>query len=116
MNPTTILAATLAAVFVTLGTAKVLALPSMQRRAAHVGFSVGAYRRIGGLEVAGAFGLLAGAYLPLMRTVAALSLVLLLAGAVITHLRNDDGIKELAPALVLAILLGILVVLAIRGL
>lgn len=116
MNPSTILAATLAAVFVAFGTAKVLALPSMQTRAAHVGFSVGAYRRIGALEVAGAFGLLAGAYVPLLRTVAALGLVLLLAGAVITHLRNDDGIKEVAPALVLAILLGVLAVLEICGL
>lgn len=116
MNATTILAVTLAAAFVALGTAKLLALPSMQTRAAHVGFSVGAYRRIGALEVAGAIGLLAGAYVPLLGTLAALGLLLLLAGAVITHLRNGDGIKEVAPALVLAILLGVLVVLEICGL
>jgi hypothetical protein len=32
---------------------------------------------------------------------AATGLVLLLGGAVIAHLRNGDGIRELAPALVL---------------
>ncbi|WP_328529961.1 DoxX family protein [Nocardioides sp. NBC_00368] len=114
MNPTTVLAATLAAVFVAFGTAKLLAVASMQTRAAHVGFSVGAFRRIGALEVAGAVGLLAGAYVPLLRAVAAIGLLLLLTGAVITHLRNGDGIKAAAPALFLAILLSILVVIEIR--
>ena len=43
-----------------LGAAKILAVPPMRAAAAHVGFSVAAYRRIGVLEVAGAVGLLVG--------------------------------------------------------
>lgn len=116
MNATSILAATLAAVFVAFGTAKLLAFPSMQTRAAHVGFSVGAYRRIGALEVAGAIGLLVGAAAPLLRMLAALGLLLLLAGAMVTHLRNKDGIKGAAPALVLATVLALLLTIEVQGL
>lgn len=116
MNATTILAATLAVVFLGFGTAKLLALPSMRSRAAHVGFSVGAYRLIGALEVAGAIGLLLGETMPLVRALAALGLVLLLAGAVITHLRNDDGIKGAAPALVLAAVVAVLLAMGAQGL
>lgn len=103
MNPTTLLAFVLAATFFAFGMAKLLAVPSMQVRAAHVGFSIGAYRWIGALEVAGAAGLLIGAA-PLLRALAALGLLMLLAGAVLTHLRVKDGIKDMAPALVLACL------------
>src|SRR5690242_15524643 len=48
----TILAIVLAFLFVTLGTTKVLALPVMRERAAEAVFTVGAYRRIGALELA----------------------------------------------------------------
>jgi uncharacterized membrane protein YphA (DoxX/SURF4 family) len=111
MNSSTILAASLAAIFVAFGTAKLLALPSMQTRAAHVGFTVDAYRGIGALEVAGAIGLLVGAAVPLLRALAALGLLLLLMGAVATHLRVKDGIREAVPALVLGVLLAILLAL-----
>lgn len=104
MNPTTLLAFVLAATFFAFGMAKLLAVPSMQARAAHVGFSIGAYRWIGVLEVAGAAGLVIGAAAPLLRALAALGLLMLLAGAVLTHLRVEDGIKDMAPALVLACL------------
>ncbi|MBV9060084.1 MAG: DoxX family protein, partial [Pseudonocardiales bacterium] len=51
---TTALAGTLAVFFTGLGTAKIRAVPAMRQRAAHVGMSTAAYRRIGALEVAGA--------------------------------------------------------------
>lgn len=108
MSAATVLAAVLAAVFLAAGAAKLLAVPSMRARAAHVGFSIEAYRGIGALEVAGAAGLLVGAASPLLRTAAALGLVLLLGGAAITHLRMKDGIKEMAPAVVLGALLVVL--------
>ena len=47
-----------AVVFVALGAAKILAAAPMRGRAAHAGFSVDAYRRIGVLEIAGAVGVL----------------------------------------------------------
>lgn len=116
MNATTILASVLAAVFAAFGTAKLLAVPSMRTRAAHVGFSVGAYRRIGALEVAGAIGLLAGSAAPLLRTLAAVGLLLLLVGAVATHVRHHDGIKGAAPALLLATMVAVLLAGQAHGL
>lgn len=104
MNATTILASILAATFFAFGMAKLLAVPSMRARAAHVGFSTDAYRWIGLLEVAGAAGLLIGAASPLLRALAALGLLMLLAGAVLTHSRVKDGIKDMVPALVLGCL------------
>lgn len=111
MSPTALLAAALAAVFAAFGGAKLVAVPSMRARAAHVGFGVAAYRRIGALEVAGAAGLLLRAWLPLVGVLAAAGLLLLMAGAVVTHVRAKDEIKDVVPALVLAMLLAVLLAL-----
>ena len=51
MNPTSILTVLLIVAFAVLGPAKLAALPAMRARAEHVGFGVGAYRRIGALEI-----------------------------------------------------------------
>jgi hypothetical protein len=104
MNVSVVLAALIAAIFTALGAAKVLAVPPMQTRAAHAGLSVAAYRRIGLLEVAGAAGVLIGLIRPLLGGMASVGLLLLLAGAVVTHLRNHDGPREVAPAVVCAVL------------
>jgi hypothetical protein len=93
-----------AALFVLLGVAKLLALPRMRALADHAGFSVAAYRGIGALEVAGAAGLLLGLAVPLLGFAAGAGLLLLLAGAVITHARNGDGFRAMAPAVVCAAL------------
>ena len=42
--------------------------------------------------------------MPLLGGLAGVGLLLLLAGAVVTHLRNDDGPREVAPAVVCAVL------------
>jgi hypothetical protein len=102
MTTTIILATLLIVAFAVLGTAKLAAVPAMRSRAEHAGFSVAAYRRIGALEIAGVLGLLLGAAVPAMGALAAIGLLLLLGGAVLTHLRNGDGPKEMAPAIVLA--------------
>ena len=115
MNLLTILAIALATVFAALGAAKVLAVPAMQARAAHVGFSVEAYRGIGALELTGAVGLLAGMAVPALQAAASVGLLLLLVGAMAAHLRAGDG-KGAAPALVLAILVAALLALAARPL
>ena len=101
MNATPVLAAVLVVAFGLLGSAKLAAVPAMRARAQHVGLGVGAYRRIGALEILAVLGILVGAAVPLIGVLAATGLVLLLGGAVIAHLRTGDGIRELAPALVL---------------
>jgi hypothetical protein len=104
MNVSIALAALVAVIFIALGVAKILAVPPMQARAAHVGFSVAAYRRIGVLEVAGAIGVLAGLIRPLLGGLASVGLLLLLAGAMVTHMRNHDSAREVAPSVVCAML------------
>lgn len=107
---TTVLAAILVAAFAMLGSAKLAAVPAMRTRAEHVGFSVGSYRRIGVLELLGVAGVLVGSVVPAVGVLAGLGLLLLLGGAITTHLRNGDGAKEIAPAVVLgAVSLGYLV-------
>ena len=101
MNATPVLAAVLVVAFGLLGSAKLAAVPAMRARAQHVGLSVDDYRRIGALEILAVLGILVGAAVPVIGVLAATGLVLLLGGAAITHLRNGDGIRELAPALVL---------------
>lgn len=97
---TTILTAMLAFFFAVLGLGKILAVPSMRARAAHVGFSVDAYRRIGVLEVLGAAGLLVGLVEPVVGVLAGVGLLLLLLGALGVHVRNGDSPKLAAPAAV----------------
>ena len=103
MNPTSILAGILVVAFAPVGTAKLAAGPAMRAKAEHVGFSVTAYRRIGLLEVLGVGGLLVGAFVPLIGALAAVGLLLLLGGAVVAHVRGGDGIREIAPAVALAL-------------
>ena len=104
MNGSIALTVMLTAILSALGFAKILAIAPMRARAAHVGFSVAAYRRIGVLEVAGAIGLAVGLVQPLLGGLAGTGLLLLLAGAVVTHVRNGDGLREVAPAVVCALL------------
>jgi hypothetical protein len=101
MNATPVLAAVLVVAFALLGSAKLAAVPAMRARAEHVGFGVDAYRRIGALEVLAVMGILVVAAVPVIGVLAATGLVLLLGGAVITHLRHGDGLREIAPSLVL---------------
>ena len=103
MTATTILAGILVVAFAAAGATKLAAVPAMRARAAHVGFSVAAYRRIGSLEILGVLGLLAGALVPVIGALAAAGLLLLLGGAVLAHRRSGDGPRELAPALVLGL-------------
>jgi hypothetical protein len=104
MTLTAILAGLLVLAFAVLGSAKLAAVPAMRAKAAHVGFSVAAYRRIGLLEVLGVLGLLVGAVVPGVGALAGAGLLLLLGGAVVAHLRNGDGLREIAPALILGLL------------
>ena len=116
MTATTILAGVLVVAFAAAGAAKLAAVPAMRARAAHVGFSVAAYRRIGLLEILGVLGVLVGALLPVIGVLAAAGLLLLLGGAMIAHLRSGDGPRELAPALVLGLATLAFLILVVGGL
>jgi hypothetical protein len=100
---TTILAGILIVAFAVAGSAKLAAVPAMRAKADHVGFSVAAYRRIGFLEILAVIGLIVGAFVPAIGALAAAGLLMLLAGAVVTHLRNGEGIREIVPAVVLGL-------------
>ena len=95
--PAIALAALVAVTFLALGAAKILALAPMRAPAAHAGFSVAAYRAIGALEVAGAVGVALGPVAPPLGALAGAGLLLLLAGAVVAHLRNGDGPRNWPP-------------------
>lgn len=104
MSLALIVALALACAFAGLGAAKVAKTPSMLARADHVGFTAQSYQLIGVAELAGAVGVLAGlAYLPIGYA-AGLGLLVLLGGAVATHLRRGDGPADLAPAAAFAAL------------
>ena len=116
MNPTPILAGLLVLAFSAAGFAKLAAVPAMRGRAEHAGFSVSAYRRIGLLEVLGVLGLLVGPFVPVIGALAAAGLLMLLGGAIVTHLRNGDGMREIAPAVVLSLVTMAFLVLVVGSL
>ncbi|RNL77576.1 DoxX family protein [Nocardioides marmorisolisilvae] len=102
MDLTIITAAGVASGFAALGTAKVMKTRLMRARAQHVGFRVERYQLIGGAELIGAAGVLAGlAYTP-VGYASATGLLALLAGAALVHIRQGDGPAELAPAALFA--------------
>jgi len=104
MNASITLAVLVTLIFGLLGTAKIMAVPPMRYLASEAGFSVDAYRGIGVLEVAGAVGVALGLAVPLLGRVAAVGLLLLLAGALITHIRQGDGPRKYAPVIVCGVL------------
>jgi hypothetical protein len=116
MNATAVLAGVLVVAFFLLGSAKLAAAPAMRARAEHVGFSVDAYRRIGALEILAVIGILVGVAVPVIGALAATGLVLLLGGAVVTHLRNGDAVRDIAPAIVLGVVATVYAVLVLNGL
>lgn len=100
----TVLAALIVLQAVLLGGAKVLQTEPMRERAAHVGFTPSAYSRIGALELLAAAGVVIGIAVHPIGVLAAVGLLLLLAGAIIAHLRSGDRVAQLVPALVVAAL------------
>ena len=94
----TITAVAVAAGFTVLGAAKVAKTPFMRVRAERVGFKAESYQLIGGAELAGAAGVLAGLVYPPAGYTAAIGLLALLSGAIVSHTRHGDGLSELAPA------------------
>lgn len=96
-----ILTIALVGCFTILGLAKVVGAAGMPARAAHLDFNYAVYKRIGALELLAALGLLLGLGQAWFGLAAALGLILLMTGACVTHLRNNDGPREIAPAVVM---------------
>ncbi|MDX8140583.1 DoxX family protein [Lentzea sp. BCCO 10_0061] len=110
---TLVLSALLAVAFIGAGVSKVMKVPAMVAAAETHGFTADGYRNIGLLEVAGAAGLLIGLWWAPLGIAAALGLTLLMAGAVIVHVRAGDKVAETVPAVVLTLLAGTALVLRI---
>ncbi|MFE1983774.1 DoxX family protein [Streptomyces mirabilis] len=114
-TPTIVLAVLLAAIFLLLGAAKLAAVPAMRQAAAHVGMTTAHYRLLGALEVVAAAGLLAGLRITALGAAAAAGLILLMAGAVVVHLRSGDPAARCLPAAVVGALAAAHLVLLAGG-
>ncbi|MFI8823521.1 DoxX family protein [Streptomyces sp. NPDC053431] len=97
------LAVVLTLVFLSLGAAKIAAVPFMRQAAAHLGMSPGLYRVVGTLEVAGAAGLVLGLASAPIAVAAAIGLALLMTAAAVVHLRHGDPPVRALPAALLAL-------------
>ncbi|MBF6341102.1 DoxX family protein [Nocardia abscessus] len=102
MIATTVLAALLAIIFLASGATMTLATSFQRGNAAHLGFSIDAFRRIGVLALLGAIGVLLGLTIPLVGVLAATGLVALMVGAVVCHLRVRDRFGQLIPPIAVA--------------
>lgn len=99
MRMSTGLGVATSAVLVAAGSSKIAAIKPMRTRAAHLLYSVNAYRLIGLAELAAAAGILGGRREPALGAVSAGGVTALMVGAVLSHRRVHDPVTELLPAL-----------------
>jgi len=103
--------------FATSGLQKMIFNTMSSQMAEHLGFTKSSFRRIGVLEFIGGVGVLIGlaarhaSTLAWINVAAATGLVLMMLGALAVHLRKGDGVKGSIPALALAALCVVEVVL-----
>ena len=96
----------LAALFTFSSSIKLLGVPKSLAIRDHLGVAPTHWRIIGGLELAGVAGVLAGLVWAPIGIAAATGLALLSIGAVAFHLRASDRIADMVPA-VIGIALGV---------
>jgi hypothetical protein len=101
---TVVLAILLSLTFAASGGLKVAGVKSAMDQADHLRFPHNAYKGIGALELLAVIGLLAGLAVWPLGVAAGAGLVLLMIGAVITHIRVGDKIAQFGPALALGVL------------
>jgi len=80
---------------------KLTGQPRMRASAAHFGITWKRYRLIGVAELAAAAGVLAGLAWRPIGLAAGLCLGLLLLGAIATHVRAGDAVRQALPALLI---------------
>ena len=111
-----VLSCLLAAALLFSGSRKIAGGKAVTGEAAHLGVPMRGYRLIGVAEVAAAAGLLIGLAWAALGVAAATGLVLLMSGAVISHIRVGDAADRWAPAAVLAVLAVVTLLLRIASL
>ena len=85
--------------------------PRVMESMLSVGVASGQVPLLAALEILGALGLVVGIWVPWIGTAAAIGLALYFLGAVVAHLRVRAASKETAPALILAALAIVVVLL-----
>ena len=98
------LTVTLALAFTGSGLGKLLLAGNVAGELRRLRLGDSQIRGIGVLELAAVAGLLLGLAVTPLGVTAALGLVLLALGALVTHLRHGDGPDKFAPALILLLL------------
>jgi uncharacterized membrane protein YphA (DoxX/SURF4 family) len=98
-----ILSVLLALIFLTAGSPKVTNAKSAQPMRDKLQLSSRLWATVGGLEGLAAIGLVAGLFFPLLGVAAAAGLCILMAGAVVTHLRVGDNRGALPAAVLLVV-------------
>ena len=95
--------------FASAGIQKILFNPATSNTADRLGYSRPAYRRIGVIELLGGLAIMAGlvgtgtTFLAILNEAAAGVLALLMAAALVVHLRKGDKAKFFAPAVALGL-------------
>ena len=87
----------------------------MRKSAAHFGIPWPRYRLIGVAELAAAAGILTGLWWHPLGLAAAAGMAVLLVGAIITHRKAADNVKEMAPALLALLLTLAYLTIALMG-
>lgn len=104
----------MAIAFLGAGSIKVIGTKTSIEMRDHVAVGAPPWRVIGALELAAAAGLVAALFIPALGVAAAIGLSLLLAGAVVAHLRVDDA-GGAPPALAMLLLAIVFIVLRIAA-
>lgn len=81
---------------------KLRGVPQVMEMLRHVGLTDAQIRTLAFVELLGALGLLLGIWVPILGLLAAAGFLVYFVGAVIAHLRVKDAFKEFSPALSLA--------------
>ena len=97
-----VLSVLLALVMAVTGAPKVLQLNAVRASAEHLGVSVGLDRMIGVAEMAAAAGLLLGIAFPALSIVTGAAVCLLMGGAVSYHIKANDKVSAMFPAVLTA--------------
>ena len=94
---------------------KLTGQPRMRKSAAHFGISWSRYRLIGVAELAAAAGILTGLWWHPLGVAAAAGMAVLLVGAIVTHRKAADSVKDMVPALADLVLTLAYLALALAG-
>jgi uncharacterized membrane protein YphA (DoxX/SURF4 family) len=95
------------------GTAKLAGAPDTRATAGHLGMSPDEFRFIGALELLGVAGVVIGLFVTGIGVATAITLLLLMTGAILMHLLSGDGLRgSILPVLAASVLTGYLLTLS----